>query len=147
MTPENLEKIKKTKAFQLLPTKASKDIEWMNWMKILDKDFDRATSVSLFVNLWGKRGSSEARTAQLREFMKDKYKVDLAEGPLDTVVDLGGDISDTIGGVFKVGKITFLVIGGIVAVAVVGAIISVIKNPSNIAYASPAGRAIKMGGR
>lgn len=143
MTPGNLEKIKKTKAFMLLPTTKSKDIEWINWMKILDKDFDRDTAVSLFVKLWGKRGTSDARTAQLREFMKDKYKLDLAEGVLDNVIDLGGDIGDTLSGIFKVGKVTFFVVGGVVLFAIGAAIYSIIKNPSNIAYATPAGRAFK----
>ena len=51
MTPEKLEELKKIKAFQILPTLNSKDIEWINWMKALDKDFDRDTSVNLFLNL------------------------------------------------------------------------------------------------
>lgn len=141
-----LEKLKKTKAFMLLPTTKSKDIEWINWMKILDKDFDRDTAVSLFVRLWGKRGTSEARTLQLREFMKDKYKLDLAEGILDNVVDGVGDIGDTMSGIFKVGKITFFVVGGIVVFAIGAAIYSIIKNPSNAMMLTPAGRAAKMMG-
>lgn len=148
MTPDKLEKIKKTKAFQIMPTLKSKDIEWINWMKALDKDFDRSTSVSLFTNLWSKRGTSEARTLQLRSFMKDKYHVDLSEGIIDRAVDLGGDIGDTIGGIFKVGKITFFIVGGIVIVAVGAVIYSVVKNPSNLMMATPAGRAAKlMGGK
>ena len=148
MTADKLEKIKKTKAFMLLPTTKSKDIEWINWMKILDKDFDRDTAVSLFVRLWGKRGTSDARTLQLREFMKDKYKLDLAEGVIDNVVDLGGDIGDTLSGMFKVGKITFFVVGGIVVFAIGAAIYSIIKSPSNVMAFTPAGRAAKiMGGK
>ena len=145
---DKLDKLKKTKAFMLLPTTKSKDIEWINWMKILDKDFDRDTSVALFVKLWGKRGTSDARTMQLREFMKDKYKLDLAEGVLDNVVDLGGDIGDTLSGIFKVGKITCFVVGGIVVFAIGAAIYSIIKNPSNLLMATPTGRAAKiMGGK
>lgn len=145
---DRLEKLKKTKAFMLLPTTKSKDIEWINWMKILDKDFDRDTSVALFVKLWGKRGTSAARTLQLRSFMKDKYNVDLAEGVLDSVVDGVGDIGDTMSGIFKVGKITFYVVGGIVVFAIGAAIYSIIKNPSNVMAFTPAGRAAKvMGGK
>lgn len=145
---DKLEKLKKTKAFMLLPTTKSKDIEWINWMKILDKDFDRDTSVALFVKLWSKRGTSDARTLQLREFMKKKYNVDLAEGVLDNVVDLGGNIGDTMSGLFKVGKITFFVVGGIVVFAIGAAIYSIIKNPSNVMAFTPAGRAAKtMGGK
>lgn len=143
-----LEKLKKTKAFMLLPTTKSKDIEWINWMKILDKDFDRDTAVSLFVKLWGKRGTSDARTLQLREFMKDKYKLDLAEGVLDNVFDLGVDIGDTLSGIFKVGKVTFFVVGGVVLFAIGAAIYNIIKNPSNAMAFTPAGRAAKtMGGK
>ena len=141
-----LEKLKKTKAFMLLPTTKSKDIEWINWMKILDKDFDRDTAVSLFVRLWGKRGTSDARTLQLRQFMQDKYNLNLSEGILDNVVDLGGDIGDTMSGIFKVGKITFFVVGGIVVFAIGAAIYSIIKNPSNAMMLTPAGRAAKMMG-
>jgi hypothetical protein len=144
MTAENLEKIKKLKAFQLIPKLTSTDIEWINWMKLLDKDFDRTTSVAIFLNLWKKRGTTNARTLTLRNFMKDKYNVDLSEGVIDAAVDLGGGFVDTIGGVFKVGKVVFLVTTGIIVVAVGAAIYSVIKNPSNLAYATPQGRALKM---
>ena len=143
---DKLEKLKKTKAFMLLPTTKSKDIEWINWMKILDKDFDRDTSVALFVKLWGKRGTSDARTLQLRQFMQDKYNLNLSEGILDKVGDLGGDIGDTLSGIFKVGKITFFVVGGIVVFAIGAAIYSIIKNPSNAMMLTPAGRAAKMMG-
>jgi hypothetical protein len=146
MTNEELNKIKKTKAFQLLPTLRSTDIEWINWMKALDKDFDRATSVSMFLSLWGKRGNATARTLQLRQFMKDKYNVDLSEGIIDKAVDLGGGITDTIGGIFKVGKIAWMIGGGIVIIAVGAALYSVIKNPSNLMLATPQGRALKMMG-
>jgi hypothetical protein len=146
MTNEELNKIKKTKAFQLLPTLRSTDIEWINWMKALDKDFDRATSVSMFLSLWGKRGNATARTLQLRQFMKDKYNVDLSEGIIDKAVDLGGGITDTISGIFKVGKVVTFVVGGVVLVAVGAAIYSVIKKPSNLMYATPQGRALKMMG-
>lgn len=144
MTAENLEKIKKLKAFQLIPKLTSTDIEWINWMKLLDKDFDRTTSVAIFLNLWKKRGTTNARTLTLRSFMKDKYNVDLSEGVIDAAVDLGGGFVDTIGSVFKVGKVVFLVTTGIIVVAVGAAIYSVIKNPSNLAYATPQGRALKM---
>jgi hypothetical protein len=144
MTPENLEKLKKIKAFKLIPTLTSTDIEWINWMKLLDKDFDRATSVAIFLNLWKKRGTTQSRTLTLRNFMKDKYNVDLSEGVIDAAVDLGGGFVDTVGGIFKVGKIIFLVTGGVIIVAVGAAIYSIIKNPSNAAYLTPQGRALKM---
>ena len=146
MTTEDLEKIKKIKAFKLLPTLSSADIEWINWMKSLDKDFDRATSVSMFLSLWSKRGTTNANTLQLRQFMKDKYNVNLAESIKDKVVDLGGGITDTISGAFKTGKIITFVVGGVVLVAVAAAIYSVIKKPSNLMYATPQGRALKMMG-
>jgi len=144
MTPDKLEQLKKIKAFQILPTLQSKDIEWINWMKALDKDFDRDTSVNLFLNLWGKRGTSDARTLQLRQYMKDKYNVDLSEGAIDKVVDLGGGIVDTMGSIFKVGKITFYVIGGVILVAVGAAIYGIVKNPSKAALLTPQGRTLKM---
>lgn len=144
MEQEKLDKLKKIKAFQILPTLQSKDIEWINWMKALDKDFDRSTSVSLFLNLWSKRGSNTANTLELRQYMKSKYNVDLSEGAIDKIVDLGGDVGDTISGIFKVGKYVTFAIGGVIILAVGGAIYSIIKNPSNIAYATPQGRALKM---
>jgi hypothetical protein len=113
-------------------------------MKLLDKDFDRATSVAIFLNLWKKRGTTQSRTLTLRNFMKDKYNVDLSEGVIDAAVDLGGGFVDTVGGIFKVQKIIFLVIGGVIIVAVGAAIYSIIKNPSNAAYLTPQGRALKM---
>lgn len=146
MKTEDLEKIKKTKAFQLLPTLKSTDIEWINWMKALDKDFDRSTSVSMFLSLWGKRGTPTARTLQLRSYMKDKYNVDLSETAIDKVFDFGGGVTDTISGIFKTGKIVTFVVGGVVLVAIGAAIYSIIKNPSNLMLATPQGRALKMVG-
>jgi hypothetical protein len=78
--------------------------------------------------------------------MKDKYNVDLSEGIIDKAVDLGGGITDTIGGIFKVGKIAWMIGGGIVIIAVGAALYSVIKNPSNLMLATPQGRALKMMG-
>ena len=148
MTPEKLEQLKKIKGFQLLPTLGSKDIEWINWMKALDKDFDRDTSVSMFLNLWSKRGTTTARTLELRSFMKDKYNVNLSEGVADAAVDLGGSVIDTVGGMLKTGKIVTFVIGGVVIVAIGAAIYSIIKKPSNALMFTPAGRAAKlMGGK
>lgn len=148
MVQQNLDKLKKTKQFMLLPTLRSKDIEWINWMKALDKDYDRATSVSMFVSLWGKRGNATARTLELRQFMKQKYNLDLAEGVSDKVFDLGGGVVDTISGIAKVGKISFFLVGGVVLLGAIGLIYAVVKNPSNLAYATPTGRALKlMGGK
>ncbi len=123
-----------------MPTVQSKDIEWMNWMKALTKDFDRATSVSMFLKLWEKRGTSVARTVALRSFMRDKYKVELGEGALDRIADLGGDITDTMAGIFKIGKVGFYITGGIVLVAVGAVIYTLVKNPSAIMLATPQGR-------
>ncbi len=148
MKTEDLDKIKKTKQFMLLPTSLSKDVEWINWMKALDKDYDRSTSVSMFSSLWSKRGSKIANTLELRQFMKKKYNLDLAEGVSDKVVDLGGSAIDTVSGIAKVGKISFFVVGGVVLLGAIGLIISIIKKPSNLAYATPQGRALKlMGGK
>ncbi len=148
MKTEDLDKIKKTKQFMLLPTISSKDTEWINWMKSLDKDYDRATSVSMFSSLWSKRGGDIANTLELRQFMKKKYNLDLSKSITDKAFDLGGSAIDTVSGIAKVGKISFFVVGGIVLLGAVGLIISIIKKPSNLAYATPQGRALKlMGGK
>jgi hypothetical protein len=144
MTAENLEKIKKVKAFQILPTLQSKDVEWINWIKALDKDFDRDTAVSLFLKLWSKRGTNDANTIMLRKEIKSRYNIDLTEGTIDKIADLGGGFVDTIGGVFKVGKVVWLATIGIGFVAIGAIIYAVVKNPSNVLYATPQGRALKM---
>lgn len=144
MTSEKLDKLKNIKAFQTMPTVLSKDTEWINWMKTLDKTFDRNTSVSLFMNLWNKRGTAEARTLQLRQFMKDKYNVDLSENIVDKVVDLGGGIADTVASIAKIGKISFFVIGGVILTATGVAIYNIFKNPGRVSMLTPQGRTFKM---
>ena len=146
MTQTEIDKLKKLKVFQVMPTVKSKDIEWINWMKLLAKDFDRATAISIFLKLWEKRGNSEARTLALRSFMKDNYKVDLGEGALDKIVDLGGGVTDTIAGIFKMGKVSFFIIGGVTLVIIGAVIYTVVKNPSAIMLATPAGRAASAAG-
>lgn len=146
MTPQEIEKVKKLKVFQVMPTIKSKDVEWINWMKLLAKDFDRATAVSIFLKLWEKRGTSDARTLALRNFMKENYKVDLGEGAMDKIVDLGGGISDTISGIFKMGKVSFYIVGGITLFVIGAVIYTVVKNPAAIMLATPAGRAASVAG-
>lgn len=147
MSTEELDRIKKLKAFRLIPTLQSKDAEWINWMKELSSEFDRATAVHIFLSLWEKRGNNDARTLALRSFMKDKYNVDLGEGVLDKVVDLGGTVSDTISGAFRTGKTIFWIGGGLTALAIIAVIYTVVKNPQAIMLATPAGRAAgAMGG-
>lgn len=146
MTPEEIERIKKLKVFQVMPTANSKDVEWINWMKLLSKDFDRATAVSIFLKLWEKRGTSDARTLALRSFMKDHYKVDLGEGAMDKIADLGGGVMDTMGGLFKVGKVAFYIGGGLVVLTVIAIIYTVVKNPQAILMATPQGRAASVAG-
>lgn len=146
MSTEEIEKIKKLKVFQVMPTIKSKDVEWINWMKLLAKDFDRATAVSIFLKLWEKRGTSDARTLALRSFMKDKYKVDLGEGAMDKIVDLGGGVADTMSGLFKMGKISFYIGGGIILLVLGAVVYTVVKNPSAIMLATPAGRAASVAG-
>jgi len=144
MEKEQLEKIKKLKAFQLLPTTASKDIEWINWMKELSSEFGRDTAVKIFLNLWNKRGTSEARTMQLRSFMKDKYNVDLGEGVLDKVADLGGDYFDFVTGIFHTGKTVVAISIGVTLLAGIGLVYALVKNPNLLMMATPTGRAASL---
>lgn len=146
MTQQETDTIKKLKVFSILPTTTSKDIEWINWMKALSKDYDRSTAISIFLKLWEKRGNSDARTLALRNYMKDHYKVDLGEGAIDKIVDLGGGVWDTVGGIFKMGKVATYVIGGVVLVTIGAIIYTIIKNPSAIMLATPAGRAASLTG-
>lgn len=109
--------ITKTKAYQTMPTVASSDSQWLDWLHYINSRYGNDTARKIFLALWLKRGSSKANTIELRKQLKEKYNIEIDESVWNKIADVGGSISDTFGGIFKAGKIVTLVVGGVIVLA------------------------------
>ena len=73
---------------QSIPSKESSAEEWISWYKNLRKTLGQDDANPLFVRVWNQRGTDEANTEALREYLA-KYDVviekDLREAVWDTV--------------------------------------------------------------
>ena len=119
----------KSQAYLTSPTVKSTDADWMKWADLVENKYGVNLGKQIFVAKWNKSGSQAANTYALRQYILKNYNIQIDENVFNKLADLGGGIADTFGKIFKVGKITLIVIGVGVALAVVGAIVSVVKNP------------------
>lgn len=108
--------ITKLKAYQTMPALKSPDTDWIKWADYVIGKYGVTLGKQVFMNTWQKRGSRDANTRPLRVHLKDKYNVEIEESVWDKIVDVGGGIGDTFGKIFKVGKWTIIIGGGIVLV-------------------------------
>jgi len=138
--------VKTLKAYQSMPTIKSIDTDWIKWVDFVMAQYGTNLGKQIFINTWTKRGSRNANTRPIRQHLKDKYNIEIDESVWDKIVDVGGGISDGFGTFMKVGKITTIVVVGLVGVTLIGIAYSLIKNPSNALLATPQGRALKLKG-
>lgn len=138
--------ITKLKAYQSMPTIKSIDTDWIKWADYVIAQYGTSLGKQIFINTWTKRGSRNANTRPIRLHLKNKYDIEIDESVWDKIVDVGGGISDGFGTFMKVGKITGIVVLGLVGVTVIGIAYSLIKNPSNALLTTPQGRALKLKG-
>ena len=124
--------ITKLEAYKTMPTSKSKDIEWVHWMNLLNRKYGSSLATELFLDIWVKRGSSAANTVMLRQYLEKKFSIKLDESVLDNISDVGSGIGHFVGGVFKVGKVAFFAIGGILLVGIGITVISVARKSGSI---------------
>lgn len=105
--------VQNLKAFQTMPALKSNDADWIKWSDLIFRKYGSALGKQLFINVWEKRGSKAASTYALRSHLKDEYNIEIDESVWDKIVDIGGGVGDAFGKIFKMGKITILVVGGI----------------------------------
>lgn len=120
--------VKKTKAYESLPTIRSLDTDWIKWIDLLEKKYGLDLAKRIFIAKWNKSGSQAANTFTLRSHLKKSYDIEVNESVFNKIVDLGGGISESFGKILKVGKTTLIIAGVVIALAVVGTVISTIKS-------------------
>jgi hypothetical protein len=120
--------VTKLSAFKDFPTLKSNDAKWLKWVKELNSDYGREDATTIFLKLWEKRGSQAANTYNLRHTLSKDYNIEIEETFFNKVADLGGDIADGIGSAFKVSKVTFMIVGGIIVIAGVSMAINILKS-------------------
>lgn len=120
--------ITKTEAFKTLPSIKSTDAEWMRWVDLIESKYGANLGKQIFLAKWMKSGSQNANTYAFRDHIKKNYNIEIEESFFNKVVDFGGGVADTFGKIFKVGKITLAIVGGVIVIAVVGTVISAIKS-------------------
>lgn len=119
--PNNIE------AFKTMPSVKSPDTDWIKWSDLVMGKYGRKLGSQIFIAAWTKRGSNAANTLALRQHLKKEYDIEVDESIWNKVADLGGGISDAFGKIFKVGKITLIVGGSVLAIAVIAAVYNTVK--------------------
>lgn len=120
-------------AYKTMPTIKSKDTDWMHWIDLLDKKYGNANATQIFLTIWSKRGTSQANTVALREYLKSHYGIQIDESILDKIADVGSGVGHFFGGIFKVGKTTFFIVGGILIAGFALTVFNVSKRSGDIA--------------
>lgn len=120
--------VTKSKAYLTLPTVKSTDADWMKWADVVESKYGANLGKQIFLAKWVKSGSQAANTLALRQHIKKNYGIEIDESVFNKIADIGGGISDAFGKIFKVGKITLLVAGGVIIIAVLGTIVSAVKS-------------------
>ncbi len=119
--------LNKVEAYTTLPTVKSTDAAWMHWADLVEKKYGANLGKQIFVAAWKKNGSQAANTYALRSHVKDNYNIDISETAWDKIGDLGGGVADSLGKVFKVGKVLMVVGAGVVLIALGAAVYNTVK--------------------
>jgi len=119
--------INKLNAIQTMPTLKSVDTDWIKWADSVIGHYGSDLGKQIFINTWQKRGSKAANTNAIRTHLKTKYDIVIDESVWDKIVDSGASIGDSISKALKVGKVTLIVVGGILLVGVSMAIYNNVK--------------------
>ena len=93
-----------------IPTYNATVLDWIEWHKGLKSNFGKKMANSLFLKAWKIRGSSKLNTSELRTYLNTQG-IKLDTNAWDKLVDISGDISDSIGGAFQGGKIVSITLG------------------------------------
>jgi len=119
--------LKNINAYKTLPSITSTDQQWLTWAESVYSKYGPNLGSRVILAAWKKRGSREANTHALRQVFSKNYGLEIDSSAWDKVVDLGQGIAGFAGGIFKVGKITLIVGGLVVAAVVVGVIVNAVK--------------------
>lgn len=126
-----------------IPTKTSKSEAWVAWHKILRDNFPKSVANKVWTDAWGVRGSSDANTIALRNYMESQgVKIDSTAW--DSILDFGSDVGDFFGTYLKVGQ----TLGIILSIGILGGVLvliyQIIRKPElaiqAASMATPAGR-------
>lgn len=130
--------VTKLEAYKTMPTVKSSDIEWMNWMNLIGKKYGTANATTIFLATWQKRGNQTANTVKLREFLKKNYNISIDENALNKIADIGSGVGHFFNGIFKVGKTTVFIVGGIMIAGLAFTVYNISRRSGDIAmsYAS-----------
>lgn len=115
----------------IIPNEQSSGQDWLNWYKILKSRYGRKNANTVFSLAWNKRGTYSANTKELRNFMEKNGVSIEGNNPAIIIEDFVGDVTDFATSTFSTGKTVVLVGLGVAAVAVLGIVYSLVKNPEN----------------
>jgi hypothetical protein len=93
-----------------IPTYNATVLDWIEWHKGLKSNFGKKMANSLFLKAWKIRGSSKLNTGELRSYLSSQG-IKLDTNAWDKLVDISGDVSDSIGAAFQGGRIISLTLG------------------------------------
>ena len=101
---------------RLIPSNSSKDVDWIQWHKMLNKGFGKEKANQAFTVAFAYLASSGAKTNDLRNYGKsvgldiDTNLVQDATRIVSNVKENIGGVLDKIGGVFRTSKYIVLIV-------------------------------------
>jgi hypothetical protein len=135
---------------RFIPTKDSKDVDWIQWHKMLVKGLGRDRANQTFTVAFAYLASSSAKTNDLRNYGNtvgldlDTNLVQDAARIVTTVQESIGGVFDKIGGIFRTSKYIVLIVVALILMPVFMLLFNVAKKPGEVV--GTAARAYSGGG-
>ena len=127
-TTNTLSVLQKDKIYKMLPKLLSPDTVWIAFYNQLKSEVGRNDAAAIFLKFWEKQGNEAANTRNLRQVLGADGVV-IKENIFDNITDLGGGIGDFFGGVFKIGKVAVIVVGGMLVIGLGMTIFNIARSP------------------
>lgn len=119
-----------------IPTKTSGAERWVQYHKTLEDTYGLEKANRAWTKAWDIRGSSDANTSTLRDYM-EKKGVNVEAGTMGSIYDVGetavSGIGNTVGSILNFGRTTTYVVLGVAGVAVIGIAYGIASNPEGAA--------------
>lgn len=120
------------KPIDLLPTVNSTYQDWISYHESLKDHYGKNDAKIVFTRTWSERGTSDANTSELREYLESEG-IEIDAGFVGGAFDGMLGVGDFISSKFKLGSTIFFVTLVVVIAIVVFALYNVAKDPNKTA--------------
>lgn len=123
------------KPTEIIPTSLSTDKQWISFYDSLKDSLGRKDAVIVFGEFWSKRGGNiSANTSFFRNEMQDRGITINPDGFMNKVAELTDDVTDMVGDLFSIGKMTMIIGISISALLLIVILYRISKNGVSASY-------------